>query len=165
MKADEASASFFLVLGGVVAYLSKNLGLGDLRHFGPGFLPFWSGVFLCFSSIAIIVRSRKTTQAQNLKGVVELWSGMKWSKPIIVIVALLVYTFTFAHIGFIIGTMLFLIIMLRAVDPVRWTVAIFVGTLTSFACFVFFDLWLKIQLPKWILEMFLYNLQRAIFGA
>ncbi len=40
VKADKFSSAVWLVLGVVVVYYSKTLGLGRISSPGPGFLPF-----------------------------------------------------------------------------------------------------------------------------
>jgi len=162
MIADKASSVFWLVFGMIVIYLSKRLGLGTLTHFGPGFLPFWSGVILCGLSVVVLVRSRKRG-GNGPKKVGHLWNGMHWSKPVIVVVVLLFYILTFSRLGFIISTSVLLFVLLKAIDPVKGWVSIVVSIVTSIISFVLFDLWFQVQLPHWVFESFLFNLKRGLF--
>ena len=162
MRINEASSLFWLVFGVVGAYFSIALGLGSLTHIGPGFIPFWSGVFLVVLSLSTFLEARRATSEDMMKGIAGLWTGSNWAKPALVVSILLVYVLTYTYVGFVISTAIFLFVVLRVVDPVKTWVALIVATAGSFFAFVLFDLWLQVQLPHWILETFLSNVKRAI---
>ena len=156
MRADEASSVILLAFSVAIIYLSTKLGLGSLKFPGPGFITFWSGVILSILSMVVFLRSSTTTNEKGRKKVAQLLKEAKWSKAMGVFLLLVLYVLVFAHLGFLICTAVLLTILLRAVDPVRWIVAIGVGVLTSFVSFVIFDLLLKVQLPHGVIENFLF---------
>jgi putative tricarboxylic transport membrane protein len=158
MNIDKLSSVIWLFFGVIIIFFSKKLGLGNLTHPGPGFLPFWSAVILSVLSIIVFLQGKITTPKKELKRIGELWREMSWFKPLITVVALLAYTLTLTRIGFLIGTMSLLIFLLRAIDPVRWTVAIGIALLTSAISFVIFDFWLQVQLPHGAFERFLFGI-------
>lgn len=152
---DRVSSSFWLILGLMVMYLSYRLGLGTLTNPGPGFLPFWCGVILAGLSLLVFSRGR-VGQTRASRGrdypLRKLWAGRRWPKGIYVVLALLTYTLTFTHLGFLLSTTVLLIFLFRAIESEKWGVAIGGALLASLISFVVFNLWLDVQLPRGIGE-------------
>ena len=90
MKADQASSIVWLTVGTGVIYLSYHLGLGTLTHPGPGFLAFWSGVLLCFLSGLVFIKGGMEG-ARGVRRIGQIWTGIKWSKAVLVLLALVLY--------------------------------------------------------------------------
>ncbi len=156
MKPDKASSIFWLAFGLIIAYMSYRLKIGSLAHPGPGFLPFWSGLILGAFSVVVFLKGGITAQEEKAKRIGQLWAGMNWPKALIVTLALLAYTLTFTYLGFLLGTIALLMFFLKVVDPVRWLTAVGVAILASFISFAVFVLWLQVQLPRGIIERFLF---------
>jgi len=155
-KIDQMSSLFWFLLGWVLTYLSHRLGLGTLTHPGPGFFPFWCGLFLSGLSLVVFLRGRLDHRKSRSKSLRTLWAGMRWVKGIYVLLALLIYTFAFVHIGFVLSTILLLVFLFKAIEPERWTIAIGGAILASLVCFVVFSLWLDVQLPRGFIEKVLF---------
>ena len=136
-------------------YSSYKLKLGDLAHPGPGLLPFLAGLGLFILSMTVFLRGGISDHGKA-KGIKELWEGTNWSKTVIVAVALLLYALIFCHLGFLLSTILLLIFLLRAIEPVRWFAAVGGAIIASFASFAVFALWLQVQLPRGIIERFCF---------
>ncbi len=155
-KIDQISSLFWFLLGWVLIFLSYRLGLGTLTHPGPGFLPFWCGLFLCGLSLVVFLRGRLDRRRGLDKALRDLWAGMGWAKGVYVVLALLIYTFAFCHIGFVLSTTLLLIFLFKVIEPEKWWIAIGGAILTSLVCFVVFSLWLDVQLPRGFIERILF---------
>jgi putative tricarboxylic transport membrane protein len=155
MRSDKLSSAVWLILGAVVVYYSKKMGLGILSNPGPGFLPFWAGVILIGFSIFIFFQDKIASQEEQ-KSIGQLWAGMNWSKCIILILGLSVYTLIFSYIGFLASTTALLLLLLKTIDPMGWKEAIGESLVASFISFAIFDLWLKVQLPRGFIERFLF---------
>ncbi len=160
IKSDQASSFVWLALGAGVVYLSYRLGLGTLTHPGPGFMCFWSGLILCALSVVVFLKGRLAAEANRIG---QLWSGLKWSKAVLILLALVIYGLTFSRIGFLLSTTALLIFLFRAIDPVRWWAAILGAVLASLISFIVFNLWLQVQLPSSFLEMFLFKMKGILF--
>ena len=163
MNPEKASSMVLLILGIIVVYLSFQLGPGELRRPGPGFLTFWSGLIFCFLALLVFFRKKEDSQQGKAKTVGQLWSGRHWSKTVVVALAILAYALTFTHLGFLISTAALLIFLLRAIDPVKWKVTIAGAILATFFSFVVFDLWLQVQLPHKYLETLLFLAKKNLF--
>jgi len=162
MKSDRASSVVWLILGAGVIYLSCQLGLGTLTHPGPGFMAFLSGVILCSLSGLVFVKGGMPGET-GAKRIGQLWVGMSASKAVLVLLALVLYGLTFTWAGFLFSTTALLLFLFRAIDPVRWWVAILGAILASLISFIIFDLWLKVQLPHRFLEMLLFKMKGILF--
>jgi len=154
MKPDRVSSIFWMAISAVIMYSSYKLKLGDLAHPGPGFLPFLAGLILCGLSMLVFLREGRSAQGEKTERMRQLWEGMNWSKTVIVAGALLIYTLIFTRLGFLLSTILLLIFLLRAIEPVRWFAAVGGAIIAAFVSFAVFVLWLQVQLPRGILEKF-----------
>lgn len=163
MRADQASSAFLMMFSVFVMYMARRLGFGTAKHIGPGFLSFWAAVFLFFLSLAVFLWSTKTAREGGQKKVWELWSGTLWTKPILVVVLLVIYILIYEHVGFILSSTLVLMALFLTTKPVRIWTDIGMAILTSFITFSIFDLWLEVQLPHSVVETFLLQMKKLIF--
>jgi hypothetical protein len=58
------------------------------------------------------------------------------------------------YLGFLLSTFVFLVFLLRVIEPQRWPVALLGSIAVSVAFFCLFELGLKSQLPKGPLGIF-----------
>jgi putative tricarboxylic transport membrane protein len=68
-------------------------------------------------------------------------------KILIVVVSLALYAVLFERLGFLVCTLPLLVVLMRAIDPVDWRIAIPVALIGSFGVWAVMQKWLKIQLP------------------
>jgi putative tricarboxylic transport membrane protein len=155
-RANQISSIFWLILGLAVTYGSLRLGLGTLTHPGPGFLPFWCGVILAGLSILVFSQGTLIRRGGDQAPLRRKWEGMRWSKSIYVVLAILAYTLTFTNLGFLLSTSLLLVFLFKTIDPERWIVAVGSAIIASLASFAVFALWLNVQLPRGFLERILF---------
>jgi putative tricarboxylic transport membrane protein len=156
MRPDNLSSIFWMAVSLLIMYSSFKLKLGNLVHPGPGFLPFMAGLILCVLSILVFLIGGRGAHDGKARSIRQLWEGMNWSKTIVVTVALLLYPLIFTHLGFLLTTTLLLIFLLRAIEPVRWFVAVGGALMASFVSFAVFALWLQVQLPRGMIESFFF---------
>jgi putative tricarboxylic transport membrane protein len=138
------SGLFGLALSIFVTWHGYALGMGKISDPGSGFVMFYCGL-LMFLFTFIILYSAVTTGGATFK---SLWEGTLWTKPLWVIACLVVFTFVFEPLGFLLSTTILLLVLLRVIDPVRWTLAIPIGILTPFICWYVLQKLLLIQLPS-----------------
>ena len=163
MRPDRVSSIFWLIFGIPVAFLSYKLGLGELTRPGPGFLTFWCGLILCGLSVLVFVRDRIAGRGETTKGIRYLWSTVQWSKALITVLVLVAYALTFERVGFLLSTIVLLIVLFRAIDPMKWWAAIVVAVLASFVAFVVFDMAFQVQLPHAHPETLLFKWKKVLF--
>jgi putative tricarboxylic transport membrane protein len=73
---------------------------------------------------------------------------------VLTILALLGYAMTMEYLGFLLSTFVFLVFLLRFIEPQRWSTVLLGALLTSGVSFLIFELVLKCQLPRSPLEFF-----------
>ena len=157
-KVDQASSLFWLAFAAAVAYGSYRLGLGTLTHPGPGFLTFWCGVILAGLAGLVFLKGKWNQQSGAGGSFGKLWAGLKWPKAIYVLLALVVYALTFVHLGFLLSTTALLIFLFKAIEPETWLRAVLSAVLASVICYLFFGIWLQVQLPRGLLEGLFFRL-------
>ena len=133
----------WLAGGLFVVWSGYDLELGTLSEPGTGFMIFWLGLLLS-AFAAVIVGKAVLAGGPTLA---SLWAGTRWRKILIVIVALAFYAVLFERLGFLACTLPLLILLMRAIDPVDWKIAIPVALIGSFGIWAVMEKWLKIQLP------------------
>ena len=73
---------------------------------------------------------------------------------VLTVLALLGYAVIMNYLGFLVSTFIFLVFLLRVIEPQRWPVALLGSLAASAAFFCIFELGLQSQLPKGPLGVF-----------
>jgi len=142
---------FWLALSAFVVWSGNDLGLGQLRDPGSGFMLFYLGLIMMGLSLAII------TSALRHPGepVSALWAGTRWVRVLCVVVLLLAYGFLFETVGFLVLSSILLLVLMIFVDRVDLRAAIPLALLVPFAVWYVITHALKIQLPPGVLAPWL----------
>ena len=149
MNNDQLSGTVWFILGLAVCLGSLQYKLGTPASPGTGFMPFLSGLAICFfSGIGLIHSTLRRRQGEGWAPVLQ---GVFWKNAMIILVSLLVYALLLVPLGFVFTTTLFIAFLLRAIVPQRWSVVIACSILTAAASYLIFEVWLKAQLPKGLL--------------
>ncbi len=149
-KADRISGIFWLFFSGFICVESYRLGLGSLHQPGPGFIFFWTAVAMGVLSIGVFIRAwatKKTSEPES-----PIFGRENVLKIILVLLALFLYAFFMETLGFIPVTMLLFIFLLGMIEKKRWGLTIFVSIMVTAISYLVFEIWLKSQLPKGLLE-------------
>jgi putative tricarboxylic transport membrane protein len=129
-----------LALGGFVIWSSFKLKIGSINDPGSGYVLFAMSVI-----IAAVTEGGPTVASR--------WEGARWSKPAALIVCLIVYCFALEPLGFLVSTIPLMLLLLRAIDPVRWVLAIPLGVLAPLGMWWLLKHVLLIQLPVGLFEI------------
>jgi putative tricarboxylic transport membrane protein len=148
--ADAVSTLVWLALGAGVAWAGWDLDLGTLRDPGSGFLLFWVGVVMVGLAMGVLGGA---VRARAGPGLAALWTGTRWPKVAGVLVALGAYAYALPWLGFLATTALLLVVLFKAVEPQRWSVAIGGAVASAVVAWVVFRLWLGTQLPAGVFEL------------
>jgi len=143
---DQLSGAVWFGLGLAVCLGSLQYKLGTPAAPGTGFMPFLTGLAICFfSGIGLIQATLRKRRGEGWSPVLQ---GVFWKNAMIILVSLLAYALLLFPLGFVITTTLFIAFLLRAIVPQRWSVVIACSILTAAASYLIFEVWLKAQLPK-----------------
>jgi len=146
---DQLSGAVWFGLGLAVCLGSLQYKLGTPAAPGTGFMPFLTGLAICFfSGIGLIQATLRKRRGEGWSPVLQ---GVFWKNAMIILVSLLAYALLLFPLGFVITTTLFIAFLLRAIVPQRWSVVIACSILTAAASYLIFEVWLKAQLPKGLL--------------
>ena len=138
-----------LALGGFVIWSGLKLKLGTINDPGSGFVLFYTGTLMCLFAASIIIAA--VTEGGPTFG--SRWLDTRWTKPLLVIVCLIAFSFALNPLGFLLSSIPLMLLLLRAVDPVRWTLAIPVGLLVPLGAWWVLKHVLLIQLPSGVFEI------------
>ncbi len=142
---DRIISIIFFVFAAIVIWQSAIIPMGHLGKPGPGFLPFWVAVITALLSgvlwLQVGLRQPASEQVKFLSG-----EG-RWPKVVLTTGALLAYALLVETLGFIICTLLLLLLLFRVIGRQKWWV-VFTGTvLVTLAAYILFKLVLNVYLP------------------
>lgn len=144
-KREIISGGLWLCIATAVLAASVRLGLGTYDNPGPGFLAFGAVVLLAVLSGALLVVSLSAKE-RNVP-LVNLWTGRKWSIPLLVTMALIIYSLVLSKLGYLIATGA-LMVVLFYLGKLKLRLAIPGALLTALATFFLFQYLLKMPLPR-----------------
>jgi len=109
-------------------------------------MPLLSGSLMCIFSIVTFLKAL----LHKPEEVKRIWANIQFRKLILVLLTLLAYTLLLEKVGFLICTFFLIFFLLRFVDPQPWLTSLLGGGATSILTYLFFETWLKAQLPRGI---------------
>ncbi len=146
IRKDRLPAIFLIAFSAYVCFESLRLGFGSWRKPGPGFLSFWSGAVLGSLALASLLDVRKI-EGNESKG------RASWKGAVFCFLALVAYTLLLNPLGFIPTTFLFVTFIVRMVEGKSWVAAILLALGAALGSHILFDISLKSQLPRGIMEI------------
>jgi putative tricarboxylic transport membrane protein len=138
-----------LGLGVFVIWSSFKLKIGTIHDPGSGYVLFYTGILMCLFAATIIIAA--VTEGGPTFG--SRWAGARWTKPAVLIACLLVYCFALEPLGFLLSSIPLMLLLLRAIDPVRWPLALPLAVLAPLGVWWVLKRLLLIQLPAGIFEI------------
>jgi len=149
-KADQISGIFWLFFSAFICIESYRLGLGSLHQPGPGFIFFWTAFVMGILSIAVLIPAWTRKKTGKPEG--PIFGKENVLKIILVLFSLFLYAFFMETLGFIPITLLLFIFLLGIIEKKRWSLTIFVSVVVTGISYLIFEVWLKSQLPRGLLE-------------
>ncbi|MGL9618834.1 tripartite tricarboxylate transporter TctB family protein [Bradyrhizobium sp. U531] len=133
-----------LALGAFVIWSGMKLKLGTINDPGSGYVLFYTGILMCVFAGAIIVAA-VTDGGPTLA---SRWENVRWSKPLLLIACLVAFSVALEPLGFLLSSIPLMLLLLRLIDPVRWTLAIPIAVLVPSGMWWVLKRLLLIQLPS-----------------
>ena len=138
-----------LGLGGFVVWSGLKLKLGTINDPGSGYVLFYTGILMCLFASSIIVAA--ITEGGPSFG--SRWENVSWTKPLLVIVCLTAFSFALDPLGFLLSSIPLMVLLLRLIDPVRWSLTIPIAFLVPLGMWWVLKRVLLIQLPSGVFEI------------
>lgn len=130
-----------------------NIGFDETGAPGSGFWPFWLSLVMFFSSIWVMVNWWKRTSPPS-RSDQPYMDSYSWKMMLLVGGGLFAFLGLIEWLGFYAGIFLFLVYYLRFLGRHTWRRVLLISVLTPVFCFFFFDVAMRIVLPKGITEPF-----------
>jgi putative tricarboxylic transport membrane protein len=147
---DQSSSLFWLVAAIGIVLLSLKYGVGTFHEPGPGFITFFAGAILIILSLGLFFSSLRDEEGRS--GLRGLWTGLETGKVLYVVLLLVAYIFLLKPIGFLISTFILLFLLFRVKGTYRLSTIFLMAFLVTAGSYIIFEIWLKAQLPKGILQ-------------
>jgi len=147
---DQWSSLFWLLAGIGITLGSLKYGFGNLQAPGAGFITFFAGAVLSLLSVGLFFSSLRSERLR--KGVGILWEGLEVGKVIYVFFLLVAYALVLKPLGFLITTFGLLCLLLKVKAAYPLLKVILISLLVTTGAYLLFQVWLKVQLPRGILE-------------
>lgn len=148
-KADRISGIFGLLFAIFMAVQSYFLGLGTIHRPGPGFLFFWTSILLGILSLLVFIRA----VVERIPGEqMRIFNAGDLRKIVPVLIAIFLYAFLMEKIGFILVTLMLFLFLLGIIEKKKWSLTILVSAAVTVVSYLIFEVWLRSQLPKGLLE-------------
>src|SRR4051794_4312365 len=138
-----------LALGIFVIRSGIKLKLGTINDPGSGYVLFYTGILICLFAAAIVVAA--ITERGPTFG--SRWENARWTKPVIVIVCLIAFSIALDPLGFLLSSIPLMVLLLRMIDPVRWSLAIPIAVLVPLGMWWLLKRLLLIQLPSGVFQI------------
>ena len=138
-----------LALGLFVIWSGLKLKLGTINDPGSGYVLFYTGILMCLFAASIIIAA----VTEGGPSFASRWQNARWGKPVVLILCLTAFAFALEPLGFLLSAIPLMLLLLRLIDPVRWTVAIPIAILAPLGMWWVLKHLLAIQLPHGIFEI------------
>ncbi len=149
-RSEKSSTLFLVVLAAAILFASAKLGLGRLREPGPGFFPFLGGAVLFLASAVRLLLGLWESRVREEQAE-RSFTGTRWGKVLVVMIALAVYAYVLETAGFILCTFFLMLLLLRAVEPRSWRITLIQSAAITLVSYVVFEKGLAVGFPKGIL--------------
>ncbi len=146
-SAEFWGALFWLALSAFTVWAGHDLGLGQLRDPGSGFALFWIGCLMIWLSALVLVGALR----QPGEPLTMVWHQTRWRKVSTVVALLLAYGLLFETLGFIVCSIIMLLVLMLYIDRVALALAVPLSVLVPVGIWFVITRWLKIQMPTGIL--------------
>lgn len=147
---DIIGALIWMAVGAVFCVGALDFGFSRMGTIGGGFFPFVAGGAMIGLSIVVLVTALAGKSGEKPAGPF-LAERDSFRKLVFALLALFAYVLVVRYGGFVPTTFLFMIFLLKFIEPQTWFVSLAAGALTTGAAHLVFNLWLKVQLPRGVL--------------
>jgi hypothetical protein len=142
---------FWLLFSVVMSREAFRLPMGEMRDPGAGFFPLLIALATGLLALVALFQSLRGGEGRNEAPPTRSAEPFRWWNLVIIIIALIAYTLTLTTLGFMINTFLFMLLLLKVIDPQTWKKAVLAAVITAVTSDLFFNRLLQAQIPTGIL--------------
>ena len=133
-----------MILAIVIIIVSLGYGFGTLRKPGPGLYPFFIGLLILFFSIVLLILGLKSKSSEPL----FTKSGLKTF--LLMVITFCLWIITMPILGYVIVTFGATYGFCKIMKLEGWLKPLALSIATALFIYLFFDVWLYIDLPRGI---------------
>ncbi len=149
-----------MIFGAYFVFGGWKLRFGGWHQPGPGFIAVLTGsVLLALSGLLLATTVAKKHESASRRVFFAAPGALK--RVLLVGAALVAFVLILAKAGFVLSCFLLMAFLLRAIEPQSWRCTLFLAFLTTIACVIVFQVWLKVEFPEGLINV--YAIQRRIF--
>jgi hypothetical protein len=145
------SSIFWLAVGLFLSLWSTSYQIGSFVQPGPGLYPLVLGILLILLSLLLFVQAIKSSPA--IKKVLPFSLPGGWKKVAYTVLILLLATFFFETIGYLLTFFLLIMLLMRGAAPQGWKKILLVAIFSALGIYLVFVLLLKQPLPRGFLRI------------
>jgi putative tricarboxylic transport membrane protein len=145
------SSIFWLAVGLLLSLWSTSYQIGSLVQPGPGLYPLVLGILLIFISLILLVQAIRSSP--DIKKVLPFSLPGGWKKVTYTVLILLLATFFFETIGYLLTFFLLIVLLMRGAGPQSWKKILLVAIFSALGIYLVFVLLLKQPLPRGFLRI------------
>jgi putative tricarboxylic transport membrane protein len=139
------------IAGAALLALSIAFSVGALKYYsyssadgpGSGFFPFWLGVIMAALAGMLLVGALRAPDP----GAAWLPRGDGLRRLAVVLGVTFAFVALLKVVGMILGTALFLVVLMRVLDRTAWTLTLSVAVATAGLNYLVFTYWLRVPFP------------------
>ena len=147
-RADRVGAVLLLVFGAWFAVVAlRNYKYWGATGPGAGFFPFWLGVAMTVLALLLLVRALREREP----GADWMPRGRGAVRFLGILGASVVFFALMPWLGMVLGTALFLLVVLRLLEGHSWPTAVGVAVGTAAMNWAIFSWWLSVPFPAGLL--------------
>lgn len=138
------SGFVFLLFGIFVMFYSyTRLNFGSFSKPGSGFFPLISGAGIAITSLGWLLTNVFKKQRSE-----PLWPENCWKLPLIAILLVAMYALLFNQVGYILATLIFMIVWQVVLVREKWWKIILIAVPSTIGVYVVFVSLLRVFVPK-----------------
>lgn len=138
-------AFVLLLLGIFLSIASKSMGYSEFGSPGPGFFPFWVGLFLAVVAFFWFIAEFKEKINDQVEQDLDPKGIYRMAR---LLGAMIVLTIFFEPLGYNISILAFMLFLTSTMGKGRITTKIIVSLMSSFGVYLFFEKLLDVPLPN-----------------
>jgi putative tricarboxylic transport membrane protein len=148
IRAEKVASLLFILFALFIGFESRKYPAGAIDNPGPGFLPLLLGVAMAAMAVALAVR---VWNSGNDKVHRPFWPEREGlSKVALTFVVILLFTALLEITGYMVNIFFLFLVLLRPIGRQKWIWSISIALGATLACYLLFDKWLMIPLPRGI---------------
>jgi putative tricarboxylic transport membrane protein len=142
---------FWLLFSVVMSREAFRLPMGEMRDPGAGFFPLLIGLVTGLLAFIALIQSLRAKKEKDEAQAPCSAEPFRWWNIVVILAALIAYALTLTKLGFMINTFLFMLILLKVIEPQTWKKAILAALIIAVTSDLFFNVLLGAQIPPGIL--------------